>query len=124
MNTMDFSTAIWTTRAEDVADGSKAVVGLLDFNEGYGFELTIPWGILLDDPIDANGGRISSIEGLSADAVYGFSQKGHYLVLRDVTSPGHSEAYSGFDRQELRGSSLLASRQPIEADPQGCCCRR
>lgn len=118
MNTMDFSTAIWTTRAEDVADGSKAVVGLLDFDEGYGFELTIPCGILLDDPIDANGGSVSSIEGLSADAVYGFSQNGHYLVLRDVTSPGHSEAHPGFDKQVLRGSFLLASRHSIEADPK------
>lgn len=118
MSTLGFSTTIWATRAEDVIDSSKAVAGLLDFDEDHGFELTIPWGILLDDPSDANGGRISSIGGLSADAVYGFSQKGHYLVLRDVITSGHSATYPGFEKQVLSGSSLLASRQPIEANPK------
>ena len=118
MSTLGFSTTIWATRAEDVIDSSKAVAGLLDFDEDHGFELTIPWGILLDDPIDANGGCISSVVGVSADAVYGFSQKGDYLVLRDVTSPGHSEAFPGFAKQVLKGSSLLASHHPIEADPE------
>lgn len=118
MEMINFSTAIWATSAEDATDSSKAVVGLLDFDENRGFELTIPWGTLLSDPVTDNDVRISSIDGVSANAVYGFSQTGYYLVLKDVTSPGHSEAYPGFEKQVVSGSSLLVSRQLIEPEPK------
>lgn len=122
MNKVEFPAALWAMEADDVDDESKSVVGLLSFDGEHRIELTVPFGVLLDWPcLPVEGGgyvQTHTIDGLSSDAIYGYSQTGRYLVLRDVASWGPSIAYPGFKKQTLWGSSLLMSREPIDGDPE------
>lgn len=119
---VEFPAALWTMKSEDVGDESKSVVGLLNFDGEHQIELTVPFGLLLDWPcLPIEGGgyvQTHTIDGLSQDAIYGYSQTGKYLVLRDVASWGPSRAYPGFKKQTLWGSSLLVSREPMDGDPK------
>lgn len=97
-----------------------AFVGLLTFDGSSQVSLEIPVGMLLEPITEKLSDGITASKGEyeTADAVYGYSQKGDWLVLRDVSLASACISTPGFSTQTLRGSSLLAAKQPISAHPR------
>lgn len=119
MDGKDFPAACWSTNSE-VADDPNSVVGLLTFSGDSYLQLEIPTDVLLDWPevsVEGGSAQIHTFEGVRADQVYGYSQKGDYYLLRDVVSSGPGISIPGMQRQVIQGSSLLVSKQPIEPNP-------
>lgn len=122
MDSKTIPAAIWTTDLDELTSGeglNADLVGMLEFN-GREIKLDIPIGCLLDWPQERiNGGYVQchTTGGLHADAAYGYSQRGDWLVLRDVYSPGPSESIPGFQSQVLFASSLLSARRPLKPNP-------
>lgn len=120
MYSVDFPAAQWATTPSDLNDESNVVIGLLSFDGVHSLKLSIPFGRLIGWPsVDENGIRTvtHTIDGVSAEYAFGYSQKGDYYILRNVSSPGPGTSFPGAQRQELRGTSLLASRQEITPNP-------
>lgn len=115
MDRKEFTAAIWSLNP-NVTEDQNEILGILAFEGDRSIELEIPAGVLLDWPkIPVEGGYMQThtVEGLQADQVYGFSQKGDYYLLRDVTSPGPGVSCPGMECQTLRGSSLFVSRKVL-----------
>lgn len=107
--------ALWSLDRE-VKEGPTSVVGSICLEDGEPLILNIPFGKLLDWPvIETETGyepkRTSG--GIQKDCIYGFSQKGEYLIFKDVFSPG-PEGWFGRWRQKIRGKSLFVSSKPFD----------
>lgn len=105
---------------EDVKLADEPVVGLLSFDGSDQVKLDIPVGELLKKITYklADGVIASSGEHETPDAVFGFSQKGNWFVLRDVYVSSAKTSIPGFSTQILRGNSLLVAKKPISAHPK------
>ena len=120
MNETSFPGAQWANRFEDLEDETKQVTGMLSFDGNGPLHLDIPIGVLMDwprEPIEGGYVQFHAADGLQQDQVFGYSQKGDYCVLRDVSSPGPSMAAPGYKCQSLYAQSMLVSKQPIDPNP-------
>lgn len=119
MDSKKFAPASWSL-TPDETKYSNGTLGILTFMGDESLQLEIPVGVLLDWPkAPAEGGYVQyhTADGLHVDQVYGFSQKGDYYLLRDVSSQGPGMSCPGMENQTLHGSSLFVSREPIESNP-------
>ncbi|MCI8467942.1 MAG: hypothetical protein HFJ75_00290 [Eggerthellaceae bacterium] len=120
MDKREFAAAIWSL-SSDVTEDPNETLGILTFEGDQPLELEIPAGVLLDWPkIPIEGGgyvQSHTAEGLQVDQVYGFSQRGDYYLLRDVSTPGPGMSCPGMERQTLRGMSLFVSREALIPNP-------
>lgn len=101
------------------AAGADAFVGLLEFDGSGPISLEFPVGMLLK-PVtqELEGGLTISLgEHETTEAVYGYSQKGNWFVLRDASQSSSRTSMPGLSTQTLAGSSLLVARSPIPSRP-------
>ena len=110
MDRKEFTAAIWSLNP-NVTEDQNEILGILTFEGDRSIELEIPAGVLLDWPkIPVEGGYMQThtVDGLQADQVYGFSQKGDYYLLRDVTSPGPGMSCPGMEcHNEIQGKPFF-----------------
>ena len=103
-----FTAALWADcwdkvrREVDGCDQGTAI-----FDEDNGIELDIPFGEILKDRRVLILGGDDLPEEL--DWLYGFSQDGYWMALKDVTASGTSRSFPGF-----RGFSLKADLNNVE----------
>ena len=109
-----FTAALWADCWDKVrreVDGCDQ--GTVIFDEDNGIELDIPFGEILKDRRVLILGGDDLPEEL--DWLYGFSQDGYWIALKDVTSSGTSRSFPGGVHQTLSATRLLYSKD--EFDP-------
>lgn len=111
MKSEQFATARWAESWEALEKSPEACEqGTVSFDAERGITLDIPFGEILGDS------QILVIPPESAlpesmDWLFGFSQDGYWLALKDVTLNGSGKSIPGGPYQYLRGSQLLRSRK-------------
>ena len=109
-----FTAALWADCWDKVrreVDGCDQ--GTVIFDEDNGIELDIPFGEILKDRRVLILGGDDLPEEL--DWLYGFSQDGYWIAVKDVTSSGTSRSVPGGVHQTLSATRLLYSKD--EFDP-------
>ncbi len=108
MKSRNFATALWADSWEKATQGSESEQGDVSFDEVKGTELDIPFGEILADPgvLVAGGPQLPC----ELDWLYGFSQDGYWLAIKDVVSGGTWNSFPGGARQKLRATWLLYSK--------------
>ena len=112
MDCTDYKTALWGFSWEDIYEESDCIEqGVANLTED-GITLEIPFGELL-------GSRGVVVVGASAkpsdvDYLYGFSQSGDHLVLKNASLAGMSTSYPGGTSQVINAQHLFAGRSQFD----------
>lgn len=86
---------------------------MANLTDDNGVLLEIPFGKLLSDPSYVVIGAEKQPPSEAA-YLYGFSQDGFYLALKEATFAGGRSSYPGGSSQKIRGDFLLASRSQFD----------
>ena len=113
MKDKDFGAAIWAFSWDQIyeseASCEQGSVGLADGK----VLLEVPFGELLgerDVDASANGDKRPN----EVDFLYGFTQRGRYVVLKDAWYEGGVRSTPGGDSQRIRAKYLLTSRKQFD----------
>ncbi len=112
MDCTDYKTALWGFSWEDIYEGNDCIEqGVANLTED-GITLEIPFGELL-------GSRGVVVVGAPAkpsdvDYLYGFSQSGDHLVLKNASLAGMSTSYPGGSSQMINAQHLFAARSQFD----------
>lgn len=119
MQDKTFAAAIWSEDREKVITRDSTLPqGAAEFKGSQGVSLFIPIGKLLDTGTPIPGGVAYSGEPKRLPEVFGFSQKGEYLVLKDVVVHQSGFSCPGMECQKISAQSIISSRKPISSNPK------
>lgn len=113
MQNTSYKTALWGFSWEEALTEAP-VQGIANLTDS-GIMLDIPFGQLLSEPGHVVVGPEEQLPE-SADYLYGFSQDGFWLVIKDCAFAGGSYSNPGGPSQKIRGSYLFASRSQFDSD--------